>query len=99
VRRPVRRRHALSPMTALVVCVAIIMVVLSVYNYSTARGRARDVLVQKGYSEIQMTGWKPMNLYCDSRSGIPQGFAAKRNGVTKTGYVCTSPVFSYVVDG
>jgi hypothetical protein len=84
-------------MRALVVCVVVIMVVMMVYSYSTAESRAREVLAQQGYSEIQMTGWKPMNLYCDSRSGIPEGFSAKRQGVTQTGYVCTSPIFSYVV--
>jgi hypothetical protein len=99
VKRPVRKSLSRRVVTDKLFWFVGLPIVLlwAFYSFSTAPDRARSKLSQQGYSEVQITGWKPINLYCDSQSGIAEGFVARQNGLVKTGYVCTSPVFSFVV--
>ncbi len=70
-----------------------------VWSFTGSADRASEKLAREGYTQVEITGWKPFAFWCDSKAGIAQGFIAySPNGEARQGYVCTSPFYSYVVD-
>lgn len=70
-----------------------------IVNAMNSQSIAMKKLAHANYKDITMTGWQPIALWCDSKAGIAQGFVATTaSGERREGYVCTSLVFSYIVD-
>lgn len=57
----------------------------------TESGKARRILENDGYVDVNITGWRP--LACGKDDWYSTGFVAKKNGKTIEGTVCSGLVF------
>lgn len=95
--RPYRRNRFLTQplfLAWMVICLG-----LGITSLVKSPDFASAKLAREGYTNVSLTGWQPLALWCDSKSGIAQGFRGRApNGEQRSGYVCTSFFFSYIVD-
>jgi hypothetical protein len=72
---------------------------LGYYQISHSREWAQTKLDREGYTQVTLTGWEPLTIWCGSREGIAQGFRGRdARGEQRTGYVCSNLLVSYIVD-
>ncbi len=99
-RRPADRRTTLTPIgLGLVVGIVMFLVCLISYGMITEPDRARDILVERGYTDIHVQPRRTFVKACGRSRGTAPGFVAiDPSGRLVSGVVCTSPLFTDVAE-
>lgn len=98
--RGISRRSTLTPMGAgIVVAIAVLLICLISYEMIREPDRAREILVERGYTDIHVQPRRTFTHACGRARGTAPGFMATNpSGRLVSGVVCTSPLFPDVTE-